>query len=305
MAARRVDDYSYPAKNADNREKSVLRILSRRTFLADTVSALRVGVAGLGAIGMAVARGLEQGIPGLALAAVAARDLERARGRIADFSTPPEVVEAAQLATLADVIVECAPASVFRDIAEPALAAGRTLIPASIGALLAHEDLIDLAARGGGHIIAPTGALIGLDAVRAAAEGKIASVRMITRKPPASLAGAPYLAEHDIRLDGLTAPLKIFDGNARDGARGFPANVNVAAALSLAGIGPERTHLEIWADPALSRNTHHIEVEADSARFSMTIENVPSEENPRTGRITALSLLATLRRLTATLTVGT
>lgn len=273
--------------------------------MTDSAATLRVGVAGLGAIGMAVARGLDRGIPGLTLSAVAARDLERAGKRMRGFAGPLQVVESARLAALADIVVECAPASAFRDIAEPALSGGRTLIPASIGALLAHEDLIGLAERNGGRIIAPTGALIGLDAVRAAAEGEIASVRMTTRKPPASLAGAPYLTEHDIRLDGLTAPTKIFDGNARDGARGFPANVNVAAALSLAGIGPERTHLEIWADPALSRNTHHIEVEADSARFSMTIENIPSEENPRTGRITALSLLATLRRLTGTLTVGT
>ncbi len=273
--------------------------------MMDGASSLRIGVAGLGAIGMAVARSLDTGIPGLTLATVAARDLERARRRVERFTAPPVVTAAGNLPDRADVIVECAPAKVFCDIAAPALAAGRTLIPASIGALLANEDLIGLAERSGGRIIAPTGALLGLDAVRAAAEGEIASVRMTTRKPPASLAGAPYLTEHDIRLDDLTAPLKIFDGNARDGARGFPANVNVAAALSLAGIGPERTHLEIWADPALDRNSHHIEVEADSARFSMTIENVPSEENPRTGRITALSLLATLRRLTGTLTVGT
>ena len=273
--------------------------------MTDDSLPMRVGVAGLGAIGMAVAQGLDRGIPGLTLGAVAARNLDRAHERISGFAYPPEVVRAADFASCTDVIVECAPASAFRSIAEPALAAGRVLIPASIGALLSHKDLIGLAERNGGRIIAPTGALIGLDAVRAAAEDKIASVRMVTRKPPASLAGAPYLAKHDIRLDGLSQPLKIFDGNAREGALGFPANVNVAAALSLAGIGPERTRLEIWADPALSRNTHHIEVEANSARFSMTIENVPSDENPRTGRITALSLLATLRRLTGTLTVGT
>ncbi len=96
----------------------------------------------------------------------------------------------------------------------------------------------------------------------------------------------------------------MFAGSAREGARGFPANVNVAAALSLAGIGADRTRLEIWADPGVSRNTHRIVVEADSARFEMTIENVPSEANPRTGKITALSVIAALRALTATLKVG-
>jgi aspartate dehydrogenase len=96
----------------------------------------------------------------------------------------------------------------------------------------------------------------------------------------------------------------IFEGTAREGARGFPANVNVAAALSLAGFGPDRTRLEIWADPDLDRNTHSIEVDADSARFSMSIANVPSE-NPKTGRITALSVIALLRKLNAPLRVGT
>jgi aspartate dehydrogenase len=80
--------------------------------------------------------------------------------------------------------------------------------------------------------------------------------------------------------------------------------VNVAVALALAGIGPDRTMIEIWADPGIDRNIHRIEVDADSARFSMTIANVPSE-NPRTGRITALSTIACLRGLVSTLRVGT
>jgi aspartate dehydrogenase len=165
--------------------------------------------------------------------------------------------------------------------------------------------LIELAKSSGGRIILATGALLGLDAVRAAAEGHIQSVTMITRKPPKSLRGAPYLLANHIDIDHLSAPLRLFDGSAREGALGFPANVNVAAALALAGIGPDRTRLEIWADPSLSRNTHTIKVEADSARFEMTIENVPSPDKPGTGRITALSVIAALRALTATLRVGT
>ena len=108
-----------------------------------------------------------------------------------------------------------------------------------------------------------------------------------------------------IDLEGLTEPLRVFAGSAREGAAGFPANVNVAAALGLAGVGPDRTRLEIWADPTVTRNTHRIRVEADSVRFEMTIENVPSAENPRTGRLVALSVLATLERLVAPLVVGT
>jgi aspartate dehydrogenase len=126
---------------------------------------------------------------------------------------------------------------------------------------------------------------------------------MVTRKPPAGLEGAPYLLARGLSLAGLKAPLKVFEGTAREGARGFPTNVNVAAALSLAGIGPDRTQLEIWADPAVTRNIHHIAVEADATTFSMTIESVPSE-NPRTGKLVAPSVIAALRGLVSELKVG-
>jgi aspartate dehydrogenase len=164
--------------------------------------------------------------------------------------------------------------------------------------------LVVLARQRGGQIMVPTGALIGLDAVTAAAEGEIRIVRMVTRKPVRGLIGAPYLVEHDIRIEDITEPLRIFSGSAREAAIGFPANLNVAVALSLAGIGADKTTLEIWADPALERNTHRIEVVSDSATFSMAIENIPSE-NPRTGRITALSVIACLRKLNAPLRMGT
>lgn len=264
---------------------------------------LRVGIAGLGAVGMVVARRLAAGIPGLRLTAVSARDRARAASRLESAGIAAPVVALDALAECGDIIVEALPAAAFRAAAEPAITAGRIFVPLSVGALLDNLDLVERARATGARIIAPTGALLGLDAVRAAAEGEIASVRMITRKPPSGLAGAPYLVERQISLEGLAAPLKVFDGTAREGARGFPANVNVAAALALAGIGPDRTRLEIWADPAVERNIHTIEVEADSARFRMTIENVPSE-NPRTGRITALSVIACLSGLVAPLRIG-
>ncbi len=267
--------------------------------------ALRVGLAGLGAVGMPVARRIDEGIPGLVLSAVSTRDHDRGRRRVAAFQTAVPVVPLEDLAAVADVVVDCVPAEVFLRVAEPAVRAGRTLVTVSAGALLSHGHLIDLAAESEARIIVPSGALLGLDAVRAAAEGLITSITMVTRKPPAALAGAPYVEDRGIRLDALDRPLKVFEGSAGDGAKGFPANLNVAAALSLAGIGPERTRLEIWADPGITHNTHHIEVEADSARFEMTIENVPSAENPRTGRLTALSVIATLRGLASPLRVGT
>jgi aspartate dehydrogenase len=118
------------------------------------------------------------------------------------------------------------------------------------------------------------------------------------------LLGAPFLVEQGIDIAGITEPKLIFKGSPREAAIGFPANLNVAVSVSLAGIGPDRTTLEIWADPHIDRNTHRVEVDADSASFTMEIRNIPSD-NPKTGRITALSVLSALRKLTGPLRVGT
>ena len=266
--------------------------------------AKRVAIAGVGAIGEALVQAFARGIDGLELAAVAARDTAKAEAKLARLGLRVPVVPIAELEPLADIVVECAPASLLPEIAEPFLKVGKTVVVLSCGALLRNDHLIELARKHNGQIVVPTGALIGLDAVTAAAEGQIRSVRMITRKPPRGLEGAPYIKQHGIDLSRIAEPTKIFSGSPREAAVGFPANLNVAVALSLAGIGPDRTQLELWADPSLDRNVHRIEVEADSAKFSMEIVNVPSE-NPRTGRITALSVVACLRKLNAPLRIGT
>lgn len=265
----------------------------------------RVAVAGLGAAGFEVVRRLAAGIEGLELVGVAARDRARATGRLAALGCPHvPVLEPARLAERADIVVESLPPVVFDEVARPAIELGRLFVPLSVGQLLERPGLVDRARATGARILVPTGALLGLDAVRAAAEGEIREVRMVTRKPPRGLEGAPLVVERGIDLGRLSTPTRLFEGSAGEGARAFPANVNVAAALALAGIGPDRTRLEVWADPGVDRNTHTITVEADSARFTMTIENVPSADNPRTGRITALSVVALLRRLVSPLVVG-
>ena len=265
---------------------------------------LRVAIVGLGPIGKKVAEALDQGIDGLVLAAVSVQDPEKHRSWLGNLTTMPAILPIEKLVDVADIVIECAPAKLVRSIVAPFVTSGKTAIVLSAGALLENEDLIGLAKQNGGQIVVPTGALIGLDAVTAAAVGEIHSVRMVTRKPVQGLAGAPYLVENNIDIEQITEPLRIFEGTAREAAKGFPANLNVAVALSLAGIGPDRTRLEIWADPALTRNVHRVEVESDSARFSMSIENLPSE-NPKTGRITALSVIAFLRKQRAALRVGT
>jgi aspartate dehydrogenase len=268
------------------------------------MSPSRVAIVGLGAIGRTVACQLAQGLPGLVLSAVVARDSAKARTWLVAQHIDCPIVPLEELPHHAELAIECAPAAVVEQVCRPMLAAGKQVMVLSAGALLPRPDLIALAKAHGGQIIVPTGALLGLDAVVAAAEGAIHSVRMITKKPPNGLEGAPYLLANSISVAGLNEAKRVFAGSAREAAAGFPANVNVVAALALAGIGPDRTTIEIWADPSLARNCHTIEVDSDAARFSLSIENIPSE-NPRTGRITALSVIAALRKLHAPIRVGT
>ncbi len=253
---------------------------------------LRAAIAGLGAIGLPVARALHDGIPGLHLAAIAAGQPEIAARRLAEAGITVPVIAATELGTLADIVIDCAPAPTFRSIAESALAAGRVLVTVNGAALLEMPDIAALAEQKKARIILVTGALLGLDAVRAAAEGTIHSVRMTSRKPPTSLRGAPYLAANKIDIERSTIRRGSSAAPHAMARAAFPANVNVAAALSLAGIGPDRTALEIWADPTVTRNIHTIAVDSDSARFTMTIENEPSAENPATSRIAPLSVIA-------------
>src|SRR5438128_10114447 len=198
----------------------------------------RVAIAGLGSIGRVLARALRDGLPGLVLACAAARDRAKAQAWLDAERIACPLVALEALPGQADLAIECAPAAVLDRICRPMLEAGKAVMVLSSGALLERPDLMALAKAKGGQIIVPTGALLGLDAVTAAAEGQIRSVRMTTRKPPKGLAGAPYLVAHGISVEGLNAPKLVFSGTAREAAVGFPANVNVAAALALAGIGP-------------------------------------------------------------------
>lgn len=269
------------------------------------MTTLKVAVGGLGAIGLRLVRELDRGgIAGLALAAVSARDVGKAGEKLAGLRRMPDVLPLERLAEVADVVIECVPARHFRQVAAPAVERGRVFVPLSVGQLIEHMDLVDRAAATGARIMVPTGALLGLDAVRAAAEGTITSASIVTRKPPKGLAGAPLLVEKNIDVADLKAPIQVFRGTAREAIRGFPANVNVAVALALAGIGPDRTTVEIWADPGVQRNTHTISIVSDSSDFTMSIAGRPTLENPATGRITAQSVIALLRRLTAPLVVG-
>lgn len=264
----------------------------------------RIGIAGFGAIGRSLAQAIDKGIEGLTLSAIAVRDPVGKAPDLSGLASSPFITTIDDLHAHCDIAIECAPAALLPAIAEPMLRAGKKVVVLSSGALLRHPELEELARRHGGQILIPSGALLGLDAMIAAAEGTIHSVKMVTRKPVRGLLGAPYLSENGIDLEALREATLIFRGTPREAAIGFPANLNVAVTVSLAGLGPDKTELEIWADPHLERNTHRVEVDADSASFSMEIQNIPSD-NPKTGRITALSVVALLRKLVAPVGIGT
>lgn len=264
---------------------------------------IRIAIAGLGAIGYQVAVLLDRGIPGLELAAVSAKDLKRAESRLSRFSRPVPIVELSALEKYADLVVECAPPALFKDIAEPFLKQGKNIVALSTSGLLINLHLIDLAKENHCQIILPTGSILGLDAVCAAAEGNIHQVRLTTKKPPIALAKSAYFLKNKIDPNSIKAAVQIFTGTPREAAQEFPTNINVAVTLALAGLGLDKTAVEIWADPNVERNTHTIDVVSDAATFSMTIANIPSD-NPSTSKIAALSVAACLRKLNAPLRIG-
>lgn len=267
---------------------------------------MKIGIAGMGAVGLRVAQELDQGgIPGCTLAGFSARNDERALELNKHLSAAVPHYALDEIANHCDLVIEALPPTLFDDLATSVLQAGKTLVVLTASQLLGRQDLIDLATKTGGKIVIPSGAMLGLDAIKGVAVGAITSVVIETRKPVAGLIKAPYVAQMDIDLTTLKEPTLILEGSVTEVARAFPANVNVAAAVSLAGVGPDETRMEVWADPSLERNKHTVRVTSDSSDFTMSIQNRPSAENPATGKITALSVIAWLRQQSAVLQVGT
>jgi aspartate dehydrogenase len=258
---------------------------------------LKVGIVGMGVIGTHIAQAITAGIPGVTLAGVHIRDPAKAKG----FPAFP----LSELIQRSDLIVEAATQAALRELAPVVLSGGKHLLVLSVGGLLGVlDEWTRLAEKHGCRILVPSGAIAGLDGVKGAREGAITQVTMESRKPPRGLAGAPYIVEKGIDLEAISEETLIFEGTATDACRAFPANVNVVAALSLAGVGPERTRIKVFAVPGLARNTHRIALDGEFGHLAIQVENVPSE-NPRTGKLSYLSAIALLRDLGATVKVGT
>jgi aspartate dehydrogenase len=255
---------------------------------------INVGIVGMGVIGTHIAKAIDNGIPGVALCGVAVRRATTAGG------WPACAVD--ELIRRADLVVE---AAALLDFGPAVLDAGKDLMVLSVGALVdVLDEWASLATRRRCRILVPSGAIAGLDGMKGAREGAITSVTMQTRKPPRGLAGAPWIAEQRIDLEAIREETLIFEGPATHAVKAFPANVNVVAALSLAGIGPDRTRIEIYAVPGQQVNQHRIAIEGEFGRLRIEIENVPSA-NPRTGRLSYLSAIAMLRELGHPARIGT
>lgn len=201
-----------------------------------------------------------------------------------------------------DLIIEAAGQQVVKDYMLTFLKKGKHIMLVSVGALSdmeLYQQFHTVASKSGSQVILPSGAIGGLDAIRSAALAGLESVELITKKPPNALQGAPYVVEKGIDLDNIKDDSEIFSGNALEAAEAFPANLNVAMALSLAGIGPERTKVRIVVSPDIKRNTHEVSVVGAAGVFELKFENLPSPENPKTSHLATLSVLSALKGFNA------
>ncbi len=269
-------------------------------------SPLTVGLAGFGNVGADLARRLTAApIPGMTLVAASARDLDKARVRAREIAPALTIVPLAELPQHCDIVVECATADSFPEIARIVLEAGKYLIAVSASGVPNCPEMEDIARRHGARVRIASGAMPGLDILRCAAEGSIRSVHLKSRIKPGSMAHEPYMLERgfDFAREPPATPVKVFEGTAGEAAAAFPRHFNVAVALSLGGIGFERTTVEVWVDSDIEGAIHQVEVDSEDIGLTMISRNRPSA-NPRTSRIVAPSILAALRGLVAPVIVG-
>ena len=262
-----------------------------------------IGIVGCGAIGKALIKAVEDRKLAVRVAGVTSRTEQSAREFLDAFKNPPPYLPLDELVRASDLIVEAAGGAIVAELAKRVFVAGKDLMVISVGALVEHPEVMAESRRTGCHLYVPSGAIAGLDGIKSACVGAITHVTHTTRKPPLGLEGAPYLVERGISLAGLRQETEVFSGSAREACRGFPANVNVTGAVSLAGIGPDKTRVRILAVPGLLRNCHDIDIEGEFGKLHVHIENVPSE-NPKTGKLTALSIIRAVQDVIDPVRIG-
>jgi len=268
---------------------------------------LKIGILGVGAIGRTIATAIDRKQVKAELVAVSDQDRARAEALSAEISAHPAVVSVEEMLERAELAVEAASQAALPEFVPKALARGRDMLIMSVGGLLGREEWFRRAEEQGCRIYVPSGAIAGLDGIKSASIGRIESAMLTSRKPIAALKGSKYVVERGLALDSFKEETVIFEGLAEEAARAFPATSNVAASLRLAvdPAAPVPVRVRIVAVPGGEKNVHEIRVQGEFGRLAVTVENVPSKDNPRTSQLAAFSAIATLKNLTQALRVGT
>jgi aspartate dehydrogenase len=271
---------------------------------------MRIGIIGGGVIARLVLEHIRDGALGeVRVVAIAGRSGRSRAKPLAEAFGVPFVVGLEDLASSGpEVVVEAASHEAVREYGEALLARGVSFVALSCGALCddALRDRLErAAARNRALLYVPSGGIGGLDALKAACIAGAEEVSIAVSKPPAAWQGIPYVDRLGLDLDRLAAATVLFEGSAREGVPHFPANVNIAAALSMAGIGFDRTRLKVVADPALKFNTHFIVIRGRTGRIDIKFESVAMPENPKTSMLACFSALAAIRELGRSTRYGT
>ena len=271
---------------------------------------MRIALLGAGTIARLVLDHVRSGaLPGIEVVAIAGRPgSARALALGREFDLPVVTGREALLASEPEAVLEAASHEAVREYLVPLLDSGIKVVVLSAGAL-ADDSLRgaaeQAAARSGAMLYVPSGGIGGLDALKAACAAGVDEASIQVAKPPAAWENIPYVEALGIDLRRLRTAQILFEGPAREGVPHFPQNVNIAAVLSMAGIGFDRTRLTVVADPAITRNTHTIRVSGRSGRVSIVLENIPAPENPKTAWLACYSALAALRELASPVRYGT
>jgi aspartate dehydrogenase len=256
---------------------------------------MKVGLVGCGNIGADLCIALQKRKIPAVLAALTDIDQTRAKVLQRSFQLNADICSIEENAAQVDFLVECAWPSAVPELVDAAMRHQVDCLIMSVGGLIQHPDLWEEARARGCRIYIPSGAVCGLDGIRSAMEAGLHHVTITTRKPPRAFEGSPYLVQHNIDVSNLREPKVIFEGTAMDAVTYFPRNLNVAAALSLAGVGPIETRVRVIADPTTTVNSHEIVAEGAFGRLKTVAENLPSPRNPKSSYLASLSAIAELR----------
>jgi aspartate dehydrogenase len=267
---------------------------------------LRAGIVGCGAIGGYIAVSCETTLKrDIELAAICDTDEDKIAQLNRRLKRKVKALELDKLIESVDIVIEAASAAVSAKVVKRCIDSRKACLVMSVGGLLGRETLLEKACAKGINVFIPSGAICGIDALKAASMGKIESVMLTTRKPPSGLVGAPYLAHHGIDVLTVDKEMMIFEGNAADAVKAFPANVNVSAVLSLAGMGARNTKVRIVTSPDYTKNIHEIEIIGDAGRIVTRTENLPSTVNPKTSTLAMYSAIAMLKQIAKSVRIGT